>query len=141
MRFAPQPRHHTGHVPLRNPCAPRSQGEPIQSNGADGDGDDNGGDGGVDDGDQAFTATALLGSHMNLPSLTDDGTALAERVPSANFNMQKTGPIWRGDRKEFRDCAFIGAVPGHSTAPLGKPLVDVGTACENDLHCIGNQER
>ena len=28
-----------------------------------------------------------------------------------------------------------------STAPLGKPLVDVGTACENDLHCIGNQER
>ena len=49
-----------------------------------------GGDGGVDDGDQAFTATAL----------TADGTALAERVPSANFNMQKTGPIWRGDRKE-----------------------------------------
>jgi hypothetical protein len=75
-------------VPLRNPCAPRSQGEPVQSSGADG--DDNGGDGGVDDGDQAFTATAL----------TDDGTALAERVPSANFNMQKTGPIWRGDGKE-----------------------------------------
>jgi hypothetical protein len=56
-----------------NPCAPRCQGEPIQSNGADGDGDDNGGDGGVDDGDQAFTATAL----------TNDGAALAERVPSA----------------------------------------------------------
>jgi hypothetical protein len=28
-----------------------------------------------------------------------------------------------------------------STAPLGKPFVDVGTACENDLHCIGNQKR
>ena len=31
--------------------------------------------------------------------------------------------------------------PVDSTAPLGKPSVDVGTACENDLHSIGNQER
>lgn len=100
--------------------APRSQGEPIQSNGAGGDGDDNGG---VDDGDQAFTATALT---------------LAERVPSANFNMQKMGPAWRGDRKEFRDCGFMGAVPGHSTAPLGKLTVDAAdfmflTGCSNQF--------
>jgi hypothetical protein len=92
------------HVPLRNPCAPRCHGEPCQSGRRAGDDD-----GGVDDGDQAFTATALT---------------LAERVPSANFNMQKMGPAWRGDRKEFRDCGFMGAVPGHSTAPLGKLTVD-----------------
>jgi hypothetical protein len=61
MCFAPQPRNHTGHVPLRNPCAPRSQGEPMQiepserrrddNDGDDGHGDDDGGDDG-DDGDQ-----------------------------------------------------------------------------------------
>ncbi len=82
MHFAPQPLVTTCHVPLRNPYAPRSQGEPCQS-GRRADDDDGG-----DDGDDSLTA------------LTDDGTAAAERVPSENFNMQKTGPVWRGDRKE-----------------------------------------
>ena len=61
MRFAPQPPH-TGHVPLRDPRAPRCQGEPMQIEPSqrrrddnDGDdshgGDDDGGDDG-DDGDQ-----------------------------------------------------------------------------------------
>jgi hypothetical protein len=92
MRFAPQPLVSPHAMCRCATLAPRraARASPSKSKGADGDGDDNGGDGGVDDGDQAFTVTAL----------TDDGTALAERVPSANFNMQKTGPIWRGDRKE-----------------------------------------
>jgi hypothetical protein len=46
----------------------------------------------------AATMTATNASMVT--ALTDDGTAAAERVPSENFNMQKTGPVWRGDRKE-----------------------------------------
>jgi hypothetical protein len=61
MRFAPQPLITTCHVPLRDPRAPRSQGEPMQiepsqrrrddNDGDDGHGGDDGGDDG-DDGDQ-----------------------------------------------------------------------------------------
>ena len=69
MRFARRRVHHTGHVPLRNPCAPRCQGEPMQiepsqrrrddNDGDDGHGGDDGGDdgdggGGDDDGDQCI---------------------------------------------------------------------------------------
>jgi hypothetical protein len=46
----------------------------------------------------AATMTATNASMVT--ALTDDGTAAPERVPSENFNMQKTGPVWRGDRKE-----------------------------------------
>jgi hypothetical protein len=64
MRFVPQPLVTTCHVPLRNPCAPRCQGEPMQiepsqrgrddNDGNDGHGGDDGGDDGDDgdDGDQ-----------------------------------------------------------------------------------------
>ena len=67
-----------------------------------------------------------------------DGTAAAEWVPSENFDMKKTGPIGRGDGRKICDCAFMGAVPGHSTAPLGKLTVDAAdfmflTGCSNQF--------
>jgi hypothetical protein len=67
-----------------------------------------------------------------------DGTAAAEWVPSENPTCRKWVPLGEATGRRICDCAFMGAVPGHSTAPLGKLTVDAAdfmflTGCSNQF--------
>ena len=98
MHFAPQPLVTTCHVPLRNPYAPRSQGEPCQS-GRRADDDDGGDDGddshrgdyGGDEGDGAAATMTTATNASMVTALTDDGTAAAEQGSVRKFQHAENG--------------------------------------------------